>query len=335
MAFGSPFEARWVRPEPRSAFFKDQLRNIMEIAFPGRQVARAQWLTEGLRNANFKVRLDCPAEDFVVRIYEHDPALCCKEIDLFRLFGLSIPVPEVTFAQPGGLHGLPPFVVLRFVEGVTLRELKRRGDARAVADASFATGQNLARIHSILFETAGWIGPGLAVTTPPFLEDTNPCERVVDHCLGSPQLRSRIDSDLRNRFQASIACCARQLTNIYRQSCLVHGDFGKRNILVHRAGRKWTVSAILDWEFAISGPPLIDVGQILRYERVSRPLLEPAFSSGYSEAGGQLPHGWRRLARLLDAISLFESLTRNLPEAVSAELVELIRAAVEDRDPQC
>src|SRR6185437_6695629 len=41
----------------------------------------------------------------------------------------------------------------------------------------------------------------------------------------------------------------------------------------------WTVAAVLDWEFAVSGSPLLDIGHFLRYECASRPLAEPHFSN--------------------------------------------------------
>jgi aminoglycoside phosphotransferase (APT) family kinase protein len=261
MALGSPLEARWARPEPRSALLKDQVSSITNIAFPGRRVAGVQPLIEGLRNANFKVHLDSPAECVVVRLYEHDPSLCGKEIDLLRLLGPLIPVHQVTFAQPGGLEDVPPFVALRFIEGVTLRELKRTGETGAVAQAAFASGKILARIHSIAFQNSGWIGPGLEVSAP---LETTPRPRFVDDCLASSQLQQRMDLNLRDRFQALIWSSANQISDLCRHRCLVHGDFGERNLLVRRAARKWTVAAVLDWEFAVSGSPLTDVGHFLR-----------------------------------------------------------------------
>jgi aminoglycoside phosphotransferase (APT) family kinase protein len=32
---------------------------------------------------------------------------------------------------------------------------------------------------------------------------------------------------------------------------LVHGDFGKRNLLVRNILGRWRVVAVLDWEFAV------------------------------------------------------------------------------------
>jgi hypothetical protein len=57
------------------------------------------------------------------------------------------------------------------------------------------------------------------------------------------------------------------------------------------------------------------------------------------QAGGKLPGfpkaDWRRLARVVDLVALCESLTHEqLPGTVVEELVELVRATVEDCEPQ-
>jgi len=97
----------------------------------------------------------------------------------------------------------------------------------------------------------------------------------------------------------------------------------------------WRVVAVLDWEFSFSGSTLWDIGNFLRYERKARPLVEPFFSHGCIDAGMALPDDWRRIARAADMCSLCEILTReSLPADVVEEIVELVRATVEDRDPE-
>ena len=113
------------------------------------------------------------------------------------------------------------------------------------------------------------------------------------------------------------------------------GDFGKRNPLVRNIGGRWSVAAVVDCEFAVSGPPLVDLGHLLRYEQALRPTAEPRFSAGYSNAGGSPPENWRKLARVVDLVALCESLTHDqLPDKVVAELLELVCATVENRDPR-
>ena len=333
MLRGAPFESRWLRPTPRRTLPESLLNRIVQAAFPHSQVVDVRPFTAGLRNANFRIQLDSPGQCVVLRIYEHHPSLCRKEMDLLNLVSPTVPVPEVIHEEPDGWNDMPPFVLFRYVDGITFHELKRGGDAGAISQAAFSVGRTLALIHRIAFPKPGWLGPGPRVGSP-LLEGPDPAPRFVASCLESENLERRMHADLRDSTAAMVWSYAPQLAGLDNEKQLAHGDFGKSNLVVQRAAGAWTVAAVLDWEFAIAGSPLTDVGHFLRYERNSRPLLEPHFSDGYLEAGGLLQPAWRRLARIVDLIALCEALTHEeLPGPVISELVELVRATVEDRDP--
>jgi fructokinase len=307
---------------------------MVYAVFPHSRLVSIQLLTDGLRNANFKLELDTTPVAVVLRIYEHDVSLCQKELDLILLVGRSVPVPEVLYAEPNGWEGGPPFALYRFVEGISFRELARRGDRDSIAQAAHSAGAALAMIGQFTFARPGWLAPGPTVTAP-LLEGANPIPRFVDLCLASADFQRRSRAELRDRVSALVWSRAQELTAVDNEACLVHGDFGKRNLLVRNDGGKWSVAAVLDWEFAVSGSPLADLGHFLRYERSSRPIAEPYLSNGYLRAGGKLSEGWREIARLLDLAAMCESLTHDdLPDEISAELVELVLATVEERDPQ-
>jgi hypothetical protein len=84
MITGVPAEARWIRAEPRRTLPSSLVGRIVRLAFPQCSVVNAQPLTDGLRNANFRLRLDSTPEFIVLRIYEHDASLCQKELDPAR-----------------------------------------------------------------------------------------------------------------------------------------------------------------------------------------------------------------------------------------------------------
>lgn len=322
-----------MRAEPRRSLPVPVLERIVHAVFPGCQVLASEPLGDGFRNANFKLHLDSAPEPVVLRIYEHDASLCQKEVDLMRLVGGTVPVPEVIHAEPRGWEDLPPFTLARWVEGISFRDLKRGGDAAAIAQAAQAAGETLAAIGRFRFPKPGWLAPGPTVGSP-LLEGADPMPRFIDLCLASENLQRRVPVELRDRTHSLAWSCAPLCAGLDREACLVHGDFNKRNLLVRCVGGRWTVAAVLDWEFAVSISPLADLGSFLRYERAARPVAEPHFSAGYVRAGGRLPEDWRRLARWVDLVALCESLTHGeLPDAVIQELVELVRATIEDCDP--
>jgi fructokinase len=307
---------------------------MVHTAFPRCRATGIQPLGGGLRHASFRLRLEGRPEPIVLRIYEHDASLCRKELDLFRLTGGSVPVPEVIHREPYGVEDLPPFTLARYVKGISLHDLRRSGDTGAVAQAAYSAGETLGAIRRATFDRPGWLAPGPVVTAP-LLEGKDPTPRFVDLCLASMNLIQRMPADLRDGASGLVGRWAPELARAHEKARLVHGDFNGRNLLVHYLAGRWSVVAVLDWEFAVSGSPLGDLGNFLRYERCSRPLAEPHVSAGCWHAGGALPRDWRRLSRVLDLAAICESLTRDqLPDTAITELIELIRAIIENRDPE-
>ena len=78
------------------------------------------------------------------------------------------------------------------------------------------------------FSKSGWLAPGPNVAEA-LLEGTDPIPRFADLCLASKHLQQRMRADLRDRTHTLIWSWAPQLADLDEETCLVHGDFGKRN----------------------------------------------------------------------------------------------------------
>ena len=76
-----------------------------------------------------------------------------------------------------------------------------------------------------------------------------------------------------------------------------------------------------DWEFAYSGSPLADLGNVLRFG-------ETAFTNGVLAGFGPLPACWRETARALDLFSVAEFLTRAPREPIAGDIRAAIRRMV-------
>src|SRR5215471_10308369 len=105
-----------------------------------KHVIAVEPLTGGIMNWNYAIRLSGSAERFVLRFYDRAPRSCAKEVRILALVRDDVPVPLVLHAEENGSGGLPPFCVLEFIEGISLRELRRRGDVNGVAEASYDAG---------------------------------------------------------------------------------------------------------------------------------------------------------------------------------------------------
>ncbi len=79
--------------------------------------------------------------------------------------------------------------------------------------------------------------------------------RFIDSCLATANLQSRVAPVLRDQTHTLLWTWARELARLDEEPRLVHGDLGKRNLIVRNSGGKWVVAAVLDWEFAVSGSP--------------------------------------------------------------------------------
>jgi Ser/Thr protein kinase RdoA (MazF antagonist) len=313
---------RWMRQEPRRHLEPELLDAVIHKVFGSRGVSAVSPLTDGFRNANFKVDLTGSPESVVLRLYEHDPAICRKEADLLRL----VAVPEIIHAEPNGMDGLRPFMLMTFVEGISLRDLRHTSGNEPLAQAGYSVGRTLAAIGRFSFERPGWLSHGPTVTAP-LLEGTDPVPRFIEQCLGDVNFQRRVPRELGERVRNLVWRWAPQLAELDTHAQLVHCDLGHRNLLVLCVDGSWQVTAVLDWEFAISGSPLADIGHfLLRHERQSMDVIEPHFISGYLDGGGSLPQDWRHLAGLLDLTALCESLTHvQLPETIIRELVDLVQ----------
>ena len=112
--------------------------------------------------------------------------------------------------------------------------------------------------------------------------------------------------------------------------CLVHADFNGSNLLVRRQpDGPWEVTAVLDWEFAFSGSPAFDFGNLLRPPLNAEEVFETAMAEAYAQAGGQLPESWRRIARIADLYAWADFLSRANPDAALLEDARrIVRATV-------
>ncbi len=107
------------------------------------------------------------------------------------------------------------------------------------------------------------------------------------------------------------------------ESHLVHADFDPANILVDKIDDEWTITGVLDWEFAFSGSPLWDVANMLRYSHQMPVMFEVSFTQGLITAF-TLPKDWKITIHLLNVMSLLDCLTRCTKEVRPKQCADII-----------
>lgn len=274
---------------------------LVQAFLNGRELQSADLLTTGKSNSNYKLTLS-DGETYVLRLYSHGNA--ARETYIMNLVRELVPVPVE-------LYRGETWSVFPFLEGQLLETTPQHADAAAEA---------LARIHSITFESPGWIEADGSVT--PFSFDGG--KSFMDTMLEHPDVLAWIGDD------TAAATLARiwkretpRLEEIGAESCLVHGDFNPTNILIHN-GR---LSGILDWEFAHANTPYMDIGNLLRN---TAPAYHDAIARGLESGGMHLPDDWQARAELIDLGSHLEFLTSRRSDDFKRLCVARVKRFIEE-----
>jgi aminoglycoside phosphotransferase (APT) family kinase protein len=263
----------------------------------------------GLTNTIHRVVLD-NGDAFGVKHYAGGREWFDTELTTLTLLHGTIPVPQVHHVDDERLA-----IVYRWIDGITLHELRKQGQADAFASLAEPLGRLLA-----------WLGKSDA--TEPF-ELTPVLEKVYAQ-LTTGRARTRLGPPYADALRRGLEAYEPQLA--WGAVCLSHGDLGHRNVIVHGAGGRWRINGVIDWETTTTGSPLFDIGSLFRYANRHDEAFRAAFARGFAEAAGfELPADWLRAARLLDATWLVDLLddVQEIP-AVFEDCRRLLLRLVDD-----
>jgi aminoglycoside phosphotransferase (APT) family kinase protein len=307
------------------------LTQLIQPAFPGRTVESGEIVTGGLSSTIYRVVISGEDRSFALRCYTRDGAACRKDLDLFRLIHGRVPIPAIYFADPNTTRFPTPYAITEWIEGITLRELLLRGDASAIGQAAYAVGAVRGTMSQFAFPQTGLFGPGLTIAQPLDVSAAG-FESQIAWFLGERGAGERLGESLSQRLLAYVRRYAPLLDAVSQRATLTHADFNPPNILMSHANDSWRVAAVIDWEFAWSGPPLYDLGIMLRDSQRLPPIFAERLMAGFADHGGEMPTQWLRIARMLDLINLCDFLVRPDPDSRTvADVTALIEQTVADQ----
>lgn len=270
------------------------LREWIETdALPGRRVAGIRPLHGGYSNENTLVTMD-DGHEYVLRRFLGTDRVEVEAALAARLAGV-VPVPEVVATGDGVL-------LARFLPGRMLSDAFT--DSADITELGRSVGETLARIGTVRFEAPGFFSDATLRPGPEGIEPASGLDVWVDRCLAEGNADGHLTGAEQEALRDYAAEATPLLAAVHGSRQLVHSDFNPKNLLVvhHR------VSGVLDWEFAFSGPPLTDVGNMLRDPRP--PGFAEAFLEAFRANGGDVPPGWRRLSQAIDVYALADFLKR-------------------------
>ncbi|MET0418681.1 MAG: phosphotransferase, partial [Actinoplanes sp.] len=281
----------------------NNLRSWVENeALPGHRIAATQVLTGGYSNENVLLTM-AGGGRYVLRRYLRRNSCAVEAALSARLAGV-VPVPEVVAADPAGRSAGEPVLLSVFAPGAPLADVM----AQAPAELGAAAGETLARLGSVTFPAAGFFTGGDLVPGPPGTEPTEGLDVFVRRCLAEGNAAGHLTETEQQTLLRYAEKAAPELDELRGSRQLVHSDYNPKNLLAAQHDGRWRITTVLDWEFAFSSTPLVDVGNMLRDPRP--PGFANAFLDGFHAGGGALPTNWRRLSQTLDLFALADFLTR-------------------------
>lgn len=269
-----------VRVFPLIEVSREQLEDIT-----GAPVKSVEPVHGGLTNTIHKVTLE-NGDVFGIKHYAGGRDWFDTELTSLTLLHGTLPVPEVVHADETRL-----VIVYRWIDGITLHDLRKQGQLAAFSSLAEPLGRVLA-----------WLAKSDA--TEPF-----ELTQILEQCyaqLTDGRARRRMGGPMADTLRKALEAAEPQLA--WGSVCLSHGDLGHRNVLVFQAGDRWRINGVIDWETTTTGSPLVDIGSLFRYSRRYDQAFVDAFAAGYRDAGGDLPADWLLTARLLDATWLVDML---------------------------
>lgn len=284
-------------------------------------------LPGGLTNSNFRIAFGDGRASIEAKLYQHEPNPAPVERAVHRLGAArGLPIPKLLDGADNNAITQTPYALFEWIGGERL-DLAVRGCApRDVQTLAWKVGTALALIHAVHFEQFGFFDADLNVQGPIDLGGSG-MQAYFKDVLMQGLARERLGPACADALLAFAARESAILDTWHGAPCLTHGDCGGTNILVTRQDAVWSVAGIIDWEFAFSGTPFFDLGNLLRAPLGGLPGFTEGIADGYRAAGGVLPDNWRALAAMTDLLAWVESAAR--PHA-SAEFLTSARQAIEE-----
>lgn len=262
-------------------------------------------------------------ERTVVRIYppglRHDAAPEVDAAVLGLVRGL-VPVPDVLEVRRR-VADRPGLLVTSFLPG-------ERGDLVLPTLDLDATATLGARLGDLLATLAGMPTqrPGPFVDAALTVGDWG-TEDGLPGFVAAHEEALGWERELRAGLE-QVAERAQDLLDAVRRTTLVHSDANPKNLLVDPATLQ--VTGLLDWEFAHSGHPFTDLGNLLRFDR--SPAYVDAVLGAWCDRRDGSPATALELARAADLWALVDLAGRAGANPVADRAAGLLRAIAASGD---
>lgn len=321
--------ANWSRARPCIELSNSQLEELIKPVFAGVRVVKAELAQGGLSNTNIIAEISAGKDPVLVRIFERGLESARKEKAISERLHASCPVPEFYYFCEQNPFSGHPYAIVEFMPGRRFETIADSLGLPEQAEVAASLGMVLSRINQECFESAGFLSEKLEVIESLELGSKG-LLAYISSCLLEGFGAQRVEPELVEELLSFVAVHSLMLDEAQPRACLTHSDFGGSNILVGREKGVLQVTAVLDWEFAFSGSPYFDLGNLLREPLGSMSHFVECLAEGYGGHGGTLDKNWRQISLLVDLSAWCEFLSRDSagPELI-ADANQVIRKTMD------
>jgi len=259
-------ESGWERATRLPIIDDDYLRPLLE-PWPGLIGREWSLLSGGLRTVHVRIG------DAVARIDADAHGTLPVEAEIHRRLADRVRTPRL-------LGSSDRVLLLEYIAHEELPGSEHAGEC---------VGRAGAAIHAHRFAKSGFFDAPLEIPAP--------FASAYDglRAWGELQLAENVLTPWRERVYSVLDDNEEWMREAASQPVLVHADFKPANV-------KWVPAendvVVLDWEFAWSGPALMDLGQMIRWG------VPDEFARGLAAGYGELPDDWQRLGELFDLFNM-------------------------------
>lgn len=290
-------EYDWERTFPFLEIDKSIISKLFEGILSENNIISVMPINQGCRTTNYIIESD-NKNKYILKVFFSKEQDYMREIKLLTTLkdNKMLPVSKIYKVGKDELIENRQYAIYEYIDGKTIgmainHEYKLDENlVRSVARA-------LAKIHSHKFSKVGFLDEQLHI-----LKELPPLVCWYENLMGN-MAKKRLGKSIVDKINKIVGENKKVLDELDRDIRLVHGDFQVTNILV----KDGKISGILDWEFAMAGHPIADIGQFFRYEEYFNSKLIEAFEEEYNKNSDyKLSGNWRKISKLRDLINLIQ-----------------------------
>lgn len=295
-------EYDWERTFPFVNINKTEVSKLFEGILEENNIINIMPINEGCRTTNYIVETDDFQKKYILKIFFSSELNYKKEFKLLTELkkNPTIPVPNIYKINTHEIIGNKEYAIYEYMEGRTVGKAVSEG---CVLKEEFVrnVARFLANIHSYKFDKLGFLDEKLTVK-----EELPPLISWYEICMGD-RAKKRFGESIVDKINHIVKENQEALVKLDKDIRLVHGDFQGTNILI----KDGKLSGVLDWEFAMAGHPLADIGQFFRYDEYFNRDLIRAFEEEYNKYSSyKLINDWYKISKLRDLVNLIQLINR-------------------------